>query len=235
MVQGIRWRFGDSRSIRVFTDPWLDDTSNFFIEPTSLLGLDMLPACDLLNETGIFWDKELIDGFLAPGFEGVGSYVVVVHGGDGCLGQGRDCAPVVNSTWLAHFAAIGWRRRDDIYCGSHLLCCGGLEQAWGVVQALSGFILTSCDACLAKVMSIQEAFSWLKDQGMDNIVVETDCREVVLALRSNNENLSFSWVKRVINQVAHQLDRVTSFYANSLVHATIPLCLCDIVMDDVTM
>ncbi|PPD98393.1 hypothetical protein GOBAR_DD04567 [Gossypium barbadense] len=66
MVQGIRWRFGGSRSIRVFTDPWLDDTSNFFIEPTSLLGLDMLRACDLLNETGIIWDKELIDGFLAP-------------------------------------------------------------------------------------------------------------------------------------------------------------------------
>ncbi|KAK5776590.1 hypothetical protein PVK06_044550 [Gossypium arboreum] len=104
----------------------------------------MLRACDLLNVTGIIWDKELIDSFLAPGFEGVGSYVVVVHGGDRCLGQGRDCAPVVNSTWLAHFAAIG--------CSILLL---------DLKLLLVGHLL--------QLVSANEAFSWLKDQGMDNM------------------------------------------------------------------
>ncbi|KAL8103095.1 hypothetical protein AgCh_027577 [Apium graveolens] len=87
----------------------------------------------------------------------------------------------------------------------------------------------SPSADLAEALSIREALSWLKDKGYGNAVLESDCLQVVQAIRSSfvcfsylgrvvnecrsllvslsNKNVVFKFVKRSANRVAHYLAR----------------------------
>ena len=85
------------------------------------------------------------------------------------------------------------------------------------------------DATIAKTLSLREALSWVKDQGITNVIFEIDAQSVVLGLHKcllgnsylgiilqdcnqllcaiGNAHLVF--VKRSVNNVAHCLARAS--------------------------
>uniref|UniRef100_A0A803QS69 Reverse transcriptase domain-containing protein n=1 Tax=Cannabis sativa TaxID=3483 RepID=A0A803QS69_CANSA len=79
-----------------------------------------------------------------------------------------------------------------------------------------------------EAIGIKEALSWIKDNNWPSVIVESDCRRVVLDLQGNKDmtspyghimlasvtNVSFNFVKRSANKVAHSLARSSLFEAN---------------------
>ena len=94
----------------------------------------------------------------------------------------------------------------------------------------------SPSAELAEAMGIREALSWVKNQNLSNVVLESDCLQIVQAIRSSflcfsllgrvvkecrvlltslkNKNVKFRFVKRSANKVAHFLARNTCSVAD---------------------
>uniref|UniRef100_A0A803PQ00 Uncharacterized protein n=1 Tax=Cannabis sativa TaxID=3483 RepID=A0A803PQ00_CANSA len=99
----------------------------------------------------------------------------------------------------------------------------------GVTKKFSGVVRPE----IAEAISFREALSWIKNQRWNQVVVETDCLIVVQALRTSCEmrslfgliikecklllaelrNVSFHFVKRSANVVAHAFARASSLYS----------------------
>ncbi|KAL8089169.1 hypothetical protein AgCh_038806 [Apium graveolens] len=99
-----------------------------------------------------------------------------------------------------------------------------------LIEARNKGVLGDVHPELAKAVGIQEALSWIKEQGKADVVVETDFLEAVQAIRSATSKLSYygrviqkckallddlrsknvvlKFVKRSSNNVAHFLARV---------------------------
>ena len=61
MKQGIRWRIGNGTQIDVWTDPWLRDDMNFWVQTTPGTELDGLRVSDLMIPGRLEWDAELLE------------------------------------------------------------------------------------------------------------------------------------------------------------------------------
>ncbi|KAM6573212.1 hypothetical protein CsatA_017292 [Cannabis sativa] len=99
----------------------------------------------------------------------------------------------------------------------------------GVTKKFSGVVRPE----IAEAISFREALSWIKNQRWNQVVVETDCLIVVQALRTSCEmrslfgliikecklllaelrNVSFHFVKRSANVVAHAFARASTLYS----------------------
>ncbi|MBA0558215.1 hypothetical protein Golob_015243, partial [Gossypium lobatum] len=66
LLVGSHWRFGDGATIDVFKDPWLGDDNNFYVDSIPLSALEDMKAKDLLKIDDLSWDRDLLDGLLAP-------------------------------------------------------------------------------------------------------------------------------------------------------------------------
>lgn len=58
------------------------------------------------------------------------------------------------------------------------------------VQGVSGSFPSIYEPRMVELLAIREALSWLKDLGFDNVVLESDCNDVIMALNSTSLNLS---------------------------------------------
>lgn len=92
-----------------------------------------------------------------------------------------------------------------------------------VHQSFKGII----DPALAEICSIKEILSWLKEEGLNHITVESDSQLAINALKSRRkfnsyfgamvkeclvilegfERWSCRWISRSVNSVAHLLER----------------------------
>ncbi|CAH9135001.1 unnamed protein product, partial [Cuscuta epithymum] len=109
-----------------------------------------------------------------------------------------------------NISGLGWVVRDS----------GGFFVAGGVNTC------HGCSPAVAEALSIREALSWLKQQGWDNIDVESDSIQIISRIKSGSDDslpglivedirdissgftsISFSHVKRSANRVAHDLAR----------------------------
>ena len=61
LKQGIRWRIGNGTQIDVWTDPWLRDDHNFWVQTTQGTKLDGLRVSDLMIPGRLEWDVELLE------------------------------------------------------------------------------------------------------------------------------------------------------------------------------
>ncbi|XP_060974297.1 uncharacterized protein LOC133039416 [Cannabis sativa] len=109
---------------------------------------------------------------------------------------------------------------------------------------------------LAEAVGIREALSWIKDSGMQQVVLETDCLSVVQALRSSivmistfgqvvNEckallnvlkNVSIYFIRRSANMVAHEFARASvSFPDCNFSMDTVPTVLLPVLVTDMVI
>ncbi|XP_073066021.1 uncharacterized protein [Primulina eburnea] len=58
MNKGIRWRVGDGHNIRVWKDPWLRDSQNFYLDSPPVIGMESMTVNELINPFTHQWDKE---------------------------------------------------------------------------------------------------------------------------------------------------------------------------------
>ena len=61
LKQGIRWRIGNGTQIDVWTEPWLRDYHNFWVQTTHNAELDGLRVSDLMIPGILEWDVELLE------------------------------------------------------------------------------------------------------------------------------------------------------------------------------
>ena len=64
LKQGIRWRIGNGTQIDVWTDPWLRDDRNFWVQMTHNVELDGLRVSDLMILGRLEWDVEMLEELL---------------------------------------------------------------------------------------------------------------------------------------------------------------------------
>lgn len=62
-----------------------------------------------------------------------------------------------------------------------------------VIASRSILFLGSGNSLVAEAMSCREAFSWLKQQGFNNVILEMDALIVVNALNNNSSFLAPIW------------------------------------------
>ena len=99
------------------------------------------------------------------------------------------------------------------------------------VVAKNGVLHYSMNPALAEALSCREALSWLKELDIDNVLVETECLGLHLAitnssfdatshgviiqdcldLLSNFDNNNFCFARRSANQLAHLLAQAIGF------------------------
>ena len=61
LKQGIQWRIGNGTQIDVWTDPWLRDYQNFWVQTTHSAELYGLRVSDLIIPSRLEWDVELLE------------------------------------------------------------------------------------------------------------------------------------------------------------------------------
>ena len=61
LKQGIRWRIRNGTQIDVWTDPWLRDDSNFWVQMTQSVELEGLRVSDLMIPCKLEWDVEMLE------------------------------------------------------------------------------------------------------------------------------------------------------------------------------
>ena len=61
LKQGIRWRIGNGTQIDVWTNPWLREDKNFWVQTTQGVELDGLRVSDLMIPGRLEWDVELLE------------------------------------------------------------------------------------------------------------------------------------------------------------------------------
>ncbi|CAN0827458.1 Putative ribonuclease H protein At1g65750 [Linum grandiflorum] len=59
--EGCRWRLGDGRSIKVFSEPWLREEQNCYLDTVPSLQLNDLTVNDLLIPNLRIWDEHLLN------------------------------------------------------------------------------------------------------------------------------------------------------------------------------
>ncbi|KAJ1442860.1 Reverse transcriptase-like, partial [Sesbania bispinosa] len=64
--EGVRWKIGDGRRIRVFRDPWLKNRSNSFITSSIPEGYEDLRVADLMDSNLACWRTNLIRSVFHP-------------------------------------------------------------------------------------------------------------------------------------------------------------------------
>ncbi|KAM6582866.1 hypothetical protein CsatB_009868 [Cannabis sativa] len=122
-----------------------------------------------------------------------------------------------------------------------------------LIEAFQSCKPGAIDAELAEAIGVKEALSWIKRKGWQNVIVETDCINVVHALRSKvhmispygsiiNEsklllsvlnNVSVIFVKRSANKVAHFLTRDSYSKADCIISRdSIPTMLMSLILKD---
>jgi ribonuclease HI len=104
----------------------------------------------------------------------------------------------------------------------------------------------------AEAMGVCEALQWMHNSHMSNIHVETDCLQVVQAIKTNsrdctefgniismcrslinmNQNCQVSYVRRQANRAAHDLAQATRFFASPQVFNYCPPCIENIIMNE---
>ncbi|XP_031093123.1 uncharacterized protein LOC115997669 isoform X1 [Ipomoea triloba] len=109
-----------------------------------------------------------------------------------------------------------------------------LRNSFGEFVAARGQNWLGCyQPKLAEAISVREALKWLKERNFDNVIVETDALLVIQGLKDSDFNssfgliledirklasvfncISFVFVKRSANTVAHKLAREAVFYAD---------------------
>jgi ribonuclease HI len=121
---------------------------------------------------------------------------------------------------------------DASVTDSHCGYAGVLRDSNGVVlPAIRGRFQGIYSPRLAEALSIREVLSWLKTNGREDVIVESDALCIVQAINSNNADFSHfgaviedcktlvnslingvvSWVGRSANNLAHTLARVDCF------------------------
>lgn len=108
---------------------------------------------------------------------------------------------------------------------------------------------------VAEAISIREALRWLKEKKIDNILVETDALLVIKGLKVLDLNssfsliledirklandflcISFSYVKRSANMVAHKLAREAMFIADCREWSGVaPPLISDVILSDISV
>uniref|UniRef100_A0A803PII9 Reverse transcriptase domain-containing protein n=1 Tax=Cannabis sativa TaxID=3483 RepID=A0A803PII9_CANSA len=104
-----------------------------------------------------------------------------------------------------------------------------------------------------EAIGIKEALSWIKDMGWANVIVESDCLRVINDLENNKfmaspyfhiisdckalladvSNVSFQFVKRFANKVAHVLGRSSLIEADCIFSRdTLPTVIASLVLED---
>ena len=121
-----------------------------------------------------------------------------------------------------------------------------------LVEARSTCLRGTPNPELAEVMGIREALSWVMSKDQKNVIIESDCLQMVQAIRSffsclpylgrvvqdcrtlltnlSSKNVMFRFVKRSANKVAHFLARDSCSIANHIcrvgdVHSNFQLVL----------
>lgn len=145
-------------------------------------------------------------------------------------GQERWSPPMCNRIKINVDAAIF----DSSSCYSYAM----------VIRNHNGELLEAVSSCkqatitleLAEAVSIKEALSWVKNQGKENVDIESDCLQVIQAIRCSFSNLSYlgkmvqeckqlmnelkdrsvvlRFVKRSANRVSHYLARYSCLVAD---------------------
>lgn len=91
---------------------------------------------------------------------------------------------------------------------------------------------------MVEAIGIREALSWVKEKGVNNAVVESDCLQVVQSIRSSilvffvsrqsdqeykdlmsglsDKNVKFRFIKRSANKIAHYLARYSCSIADRI-------------------
>lgn len=108
---------------------------------------------------------------------------------------------------------------------------------------------------MAEALSIKEALSWVKDKGWCKVVVESDCLNVIQAIRSKApmgsplgqviqacrdmleefNTVSLFFVKRSANMAAHELARLSySFPDREFDRNYIPIVVQNVLRSDLT-
>ena len=61
LKKGISWRIGNGTQIYFWTDPWLRDDRNFWVQTTHNAALDSLRVSDLMIPDILEWDVEMLE------------------------------------------------------------------------------------------------------------------------------------------------------------------------------
>ena len=64
LVSGCRWRVGDGKSIKIWGDPWLQDTVSARISSPQVFGGENMLVEKLISECGTSWNVEKINELL---------------------------------------------------------------------------------------------------------------------------------------------------------------------------
>lgn len=83
-----------------------------------------------------------------------------------------------------------------------------------LMQALSKCSLGKVTPELAEAMGIREALSWIKNNAMSNVIVESDCLQVIQLIRSSFS--SYSYLGRVVEECRQLMEEVRN--QNVVVH-----------------
>ncbi|XP_019190315.1 PREDICTED: uncharacterized protein LOC109184732 [Ipomoea nil] len=128
---------------------------------------------------------------------------------------------------------------------------GAVIRDWNgrFIAAKSGRLNGENDPFIAEVLAAKEALTWIKEQGLNNIILESDCLLFCNAFHSRSVDFSYvglyikqcrsiamdigivhvSHVRRSANRVAHELARATGSMAGSVVWTQVPpSCISDI-------
>lgn len=117
------------------------------------------------------------------------------------------------------------------------------NEAGGFIAAKAGSFPGLVDPFIAEALSCREALSWIKERDMQNVIIETDCLLVFLALSREVSdcsyggliikeckilamdlvNCKFSFARHSANRVAHCLARVSDSLSEFRSWESVPL------------
>ncbi|KAK9084133.1 hypothetical protein Scep_030604 [Stephania cephalantha] len=66
LVQGCRWKVGSGCGIKVWADPWLKDSANFYITTDRVAGMEDMTVNELMIPNQREWDTEMIEENFNP-------------------------------------------------------------------------------------------------------------------------------------------------------------------------
>ncbi|KAA3475114.1 Polynucleotidyl transferase, Ribonuclease H fold [Gossypium australe] len=66
LAAGLKLQVGTGTNIKVYRPSWLIDDENFFVRIELLPGFETMPVSELMTTDGGSWDRDFVEGLLAP-------------------------------------------------------------------------------------------------------------------------------------------------------------------------